>query len=191
MRNPVRDVKYPTPRATGGQHSWTPDEVTQFEQRHLIGSKARLTLGLLVFTGLCVSDVVRLGRQHVAGGNITITLHKNRGRKPVTLGPPILPELQAVTDKSELGATTFLVTDHGKPFASAKSFGNKVRDWCDQAGLPHCTAHGLRKAGATIAAENGATSHQLKAIFDWSTLSSLSCTRGPSSRRAWLPMQCR
>ena len=96
-------------------------------------------MGLLVFTGLCVSDVVRLGRQHVAGGIITITLHKNRGRKPVTLRLPILPELQAVMDKSELGATTFLVTDHGKPFASAKSFGNKVRDWCDQAGLPHCT----------------------------------------------------
>jgi hypothetical protein len=36
--------------------------------------------------------------------------------------------------------------------------------------LPDCTAHGLRKAGATIAAENGATPHQLKAIFGWSTL---------------------
>jgi hypothetical protein len=31
------------------------------------------------------------------------------------------------------------------------------------------TAHGLRKAGATIAAENGATVHQLMAIYDWST----------------------
>jgi hypothetical protein len=31
-------------------------------------------------------------------------------------------------------------------------------------------AHGLRKAGATIAAENGATAHQLMAIFGWDTL---------------------
>ncbi|MCE3248703.1 MAG: integrase family protein, partial [Geminicoccaceae bacterium] len=31
----------------------------------------------------------------------------------------------------------------------------------------HCSAHGLRKAGATIAAENGATEHQLMAIFGW------------------------
>ena len=31
-------------------------------------------------------------------------------------------------------------------------------------------AHGLRKAGATIAAENGATAHQLMAIFGWKTL---------------------
>jgi integrase len=37
-------------------------------------------------------------------------------------------------------------------------------------GLPHCSSHGLRKAGATIAAENGATAHQLMAIFGWNTV---------------------
>lgn len=31
-------------------------------------------------------------------------------------------------------------------------------------------AHGLRKAGATIAANNGATAHQLMGIFGWDTL---------------------
>jgi hypothetical protein len=36
--------------------------------------------------------------------------------------------------------------------------------------LPYCSAHGLRKAGATLAAENGATAHQLMAIFDWSRI---------------------
>jgi len=30
-----------------------------------------------------------------------------------------------------------------------------------------CSAHGLRKAGATFAAENGATESQLKAIYGW------------------------
>ena len=45
-----------------------------------------------------------------------------------------------------------------------------MRQWCDQAGLPHCTAHGLRKAGAVIAAHNGATPHQLMSIFGWQTL---------------------
>jgi hypothetical protein len=36
--------------------------------------------------------------------------------------------------------------------------------------LPHCSSHGLRKAGATIAAENGATAHQLMAMFGWNTV---------------------
>src|SRR5262245_57318733 len=51
-----------------------------------------------------------------------------------------------------------------------EGFGSKFRAWCDEAELPHCTAHGLRKAGAVIAAENGATPHQLMAIFGWRTL---------------------
>jgi integrase len=36
-------------------------------------------------------------------------------------------------------------------------------------GLPNCTAHGLRRAGATFAAENGATVKQLMEVFGWST----------------------
>ena len=62
------------------------------------------------------------------------------------------------------GDVTFLVTEHGGPF-TAKGFQNWFRDQCDEAGLHHCTAHGLRKARATIAAENGASVHTLMAIF--------------------------
>ena len=62
-----------------------------------------------------------------------------------------------------------MVTEFGKPF-TAKGFGSKFRAWCDEADLPHCPAHGLRKAGAVIAAENGATPHQLMSIFGWRTL---------------------
>jgi len=36
-----------------------------------------------------------------------------------------------------------------------------------RSGLAKCSAHGLRKAGATIAAENGATDQQLMAMFGW------------------------
>jgi integrase len=64
---------------------------------------------------------------------------------------------------------TFLVTEFGKLFTS-NGFGNRFRRWCDEAQLPHVSAHGLRKAGASIAAENGATERQLMAIFGWSTL---------------------
>ena len=47
--------------------------------------------------------------------------------------------------------------------------GNWFRDRCVEAGVPG-RAHGLRKAGATIAAENGATTHELMAIFGWKSL---------------------
>ena len=100
-------------------------------------------------------------------GRLRFTQAKNRERKPVTLELPILAALQAVIDATPCGDLTFLVTEYGKPY-SANGFGNRFREWCDKAGLPHCSAHGLRKAGACIAAENGATEAQLMAIFGWS-----------------------
>jgi integrase len=81
---------------------------------------------------------------------------------------PWLPCLAEVVAGSPCGDLTFLVTEYGKPF-SDKGFGNWFRDRCDEAGLPQCTAHGLRKMGATRAAESGATTNQLMAIFDWDT----------------------
>ncbi len=58
------------------------------------------------------------------------------------------------------------MTEFGKPFTAA-GFGNWFRKRCDEAGLKHCSAHGLRKAGVTIGADNGATEHQLMAIYGW------------------------
>jgi hypothetical protein len=40
----------------------------------------------------------------------------------------------------------------------------------NDAGLSHWSAHGLRKAGAAIAAENGAKPHQLMSVFGWLSL---------------------
>jgi len=59
-----------------------------------------------------------------------------------------------------------LRTAYGKPF-SAAGFGNGFRDWCDQAGLPHCTAHRLRKAAARRLAEAGTSQQELKAVGGW------------------------
>ena len=49
------------------------------------------------------------------------------------------------------------------------SFRRAAGRRCFEAGVPG-RAHGLRKAGATIAANNGATAHQLMSIFGWDTL---------------------
>jgi hypothetical protein len=83
---------------------------------------------------------------------------------------PILPELAAVINASPCGDLTFLVTGCGRPFTSA-GFDNWFRDRCNEAGLPHCSARGLRKAGTTLAAEAGATDRQLMAMFARSSAS--------------------
>ena len=165
--NPAREVSYLKSGSTGF-HTWTPEDVSQFEERHPVGTKARLAMALLLFTGQRRSDVTRLGRQHVRNGRLTFTQHKGRKHKPTQLTLPILPVLQRIIDASPCGDLTFLMNDLNRPFTDA-GFGNKFRQWCDEAGLRHCSAHGLRKAGATIAANNGATTKQLMAIFGWSS----------------------
>ncbi len=168
--NPARDIPYLRSNNPSGFHTWSVEEVHQYEERHPIGTKARFALALLLLTGQRRSDVTRLGRQHIRqDGKIAFTQFKGRNRKPKRLVLPILPALQNIINSSPCGDMTFLVTDLGRPFTDA-GFGNKFREWCDQAGLPHCTAHGLRKAGAVIATHNGATTPQLIAIFGWDTL---------------------
>jgi integrase len=166
-RNPAKDVPY-LKSGSEGFHSWTIEEVRQFEERHPVGTKARLALALLLYTGQRRSDVVRLGPQHLKEGWFTLTQVKNRRRKPVTLSIPVLPELAAILEATKTGNLAYLVTEFGKPF-TANGFGNWFRKRCDEAKLPECSAHGLRKAGAAIAAENGATERQLMAIFGWTT----------------------
>ena len=164
--NPARDVaKFST--ASDGHHTWTQAELAQFVDWHPPGTKAHLALALFYFTGQRISDVVRFGPAHVVGDEIIFTQAKNRGRKPVTMNLPIMPELKAALADIPRDQKTFLVTEAGAPF-SVKGFGNKVRDWCDEAGLNHCSAHGIRKAGATTMAENLATHKQMMAIFGWS-----------------------
>src|SRR5262249_27050253 len=121
--NPAREVAYIKTGSTG-HHTWRADEIRQFEDRHPIGTKARLALALLVFTGQRRSDITRMGRQHVRDGKLTFTQFKGRNRKPKHLKLPILPALQNIISLSPCGDLTFLVNDRGRPFDD-KYFSNK------------------------------------------------------------------
>jgi integrase len=165
--NPAREVPY-IRSGSEGHHTWTIDEVRTFEDRHPVGTKARLAFDILLLTGVRRSDAVRLGRQmeRDQGTALAFTEHKGRRQKPKTQEIPLLPSLRASIDATPSGHLTYIVTEFGKPF-TANGFGNWFRRRCDEAGLPGCSAHGLRKAGATIAAERGASEHELMAIYGW------------------------
>jgi integrase len=161
-KNPARDIPY-LKSGSEGFHSWTEAEVQKFEERWPIGTKPRLALALLLYTGQRRSDIVLFGRQHVTNGWLHFTQAKNRRNNPITLEIPIRPELRRIIDASPTGDLTFLVTEHGKGF-TPNGFGNWFRRQCDQAELPQCSAHGLRKAAARRLAEAGATEHEIMAI---------------------------
>lgn len=160
--NPARDVRY-LKGNVGGIHAWTLAEVEKFEKCHPIGTKARLAFALLLYTAQRRSDIIQFGRQHVRDGWLRFTQFKGRTRNPVTLEIPIIPALQQIIDVSPTGDLTFLVNDLGRAFTQA-GFGNKMRQWCDEAGLPDCSAHGLRKATAARLAELGCSDREIMAV---------------------------
>ena len=97
-RDPTEGVRIPLPR-TDGFHSWTEDEIAQFEARWPIGTRERLALTILLYTGLRRGDAVRLGRQHIKDGIITL----RAGKTGTQIIIPVLPELAAIINASRTG----------------------------------------------------------------------------------------
>ena len=114
--NPSRDGKLIKTGSTGW-HTWTVEEVVQFEDYHAIGTKPRLAMSLLLLTGARRSDVVRLGSTHKKNPNcLVVTVTKNKNRDPITVDIPALPKLSTMLEASQLGEITFIVTQTGVPF---------------------------------------------------------------------------
>jgi site-specific recombinase XerD len=153
---------------TKGHHPWESDECAKFEAFYPVGTRERLAYELLLQAGQSRCDVVRMGRQHIRQGLLSM----RRQKTDVPFNVTVMPRLQEAIDAMPASNyLTFLVTAHGKPFTAA-GFGNWFRDVCRAAKLPaRCTSHGLRKAAATYLAEEGATDFQLMAWFGWSSIS--------------------
>lgn len=161
--NPVEltaRVKY----KSSGFHTWSEDEISRYRGRHPLGSRARLALEIMLWTGQRRGDAHRFGPSHIKDGRIHY--QQEKGGKELWL--PLAPQLAAAIESmAAVGLTTYLVTETGKPFSKA-GFGNWFRDRCNEAGLQHCSAHGLRKAIARRLAENGASQKMIKSVGGWS-----------------------
>lgn len=156
--NPAKDIKRYKSYGTGF-HTWTEQEISQFEATHAVGTKARLAQALLLFTGQRVSDVCRMGWQNISGDLIAVKQQKTG--TPLLL--PLHPELKTILAALPRTNLTFIVTARGAAF-NAKGLGTWFKKQCNAAGLPHCTAHGLRKAAATRLANAGCSVNEIAAI---------------------------
>jgi integrase len=159
--DPTAGVSDPTLPTSDGFAVWTEDDVAAYQKRWPIGTRQRVWLDVLLYTGLRRGDAVLLGRQHVRDGAATIKTEKTDTE--VTL--PILPVLAETLAAGPCGDLQFIANVNGRPFTK-ESFGNAFADACRKAGISK-SAHGIRKLAATRAANAGATEAQLKAIFGW------------------------
>jgi integrase len=159
--DPTAGVKVFKPK-TKGFPIWTEEDVDRYEARWPLGTRERVMLDVFIYTGLRRGDAAMLGKQHVRNGVITIDTEKTDTR--VTI--PLLPVLQRTLDAGPIGELAFIATRTGQPMTK-ESVGNTFAEACKAAGITGKSAHGLRKAAATRAADNGATVAELEAIFGW------------------------
>ena len=161
-----------------GFHPWTDEELDRFEAAYPLGTRERVAYAVLLYTGQRRGDVVRMGRQHVKDGVLTIRQEKTG----MEVHLPILKPLREALAAGPTGDLAFIAGSRGEPMVK-ESFGNWFRTVCNRAGVPDCSAHGLRKAGARRAAENGATTAELNAIFGWTGAKMASFYTASADRR--------
>ena len=157
--NPARLIKLEAPE-TVGYHPITNEEIAQFEARFPIGTKARLAFALCLYTGSRRSDAHRLGPQHVQNGRIQLIQQKTGSVIDIPLVEPLRKIIAATNLR---GIDTFLVTDQGRPY-TVQGFANYLKDCFRQAGLPHCSSHGLRKALIRQLAEAGYSEDDIASV---------------------------
>ena len=157
--DPTVGMKRPKLSATGW-HAWTEEEIATFEAKHTPGSSPRLALALALYTSQRAADLIRMGKQHVRDGRINVAQQKTGTR----LWIPLHPDLKAILAATQSDHLTFLVSEIGKPYASANSYGHRMRLWAREAGLYGCPLHGLRKACCRRLAEAGCTAPEIMAI---------------------------
>ncbi|MFN4101618.1 MAG: tyrosine-type recombinase/integrase, partial [Pararhodobacter sp.] len=163
------------PYQAGGHHTWSEDEIVRFYAVHEFGSIAHRVMTLMLWTGAARADAVKLGwfsiKNTPEGERLQYTRQKTgRMKNPVLISIPLAPELRKLLETLPRDAGTFLQTLEGKQ-RSAKALTGDMRKWCDAAGLPECTPHGLRKAIARRMAEAGAAPHVIGAVTGHKTLS--------------------
>lgn len=174
-RNPCTGIKKLDPNNADGFHIWTVEEVEKYEAHHPIGSNARLAFDLARFTTQRKGEVAKLGPSNVFMRNrrawLRLQQSKTRRKtesKGVVEIPIIEPLVLSIAARPKItprdpDKEAFLMTSFRKPY-TANGLGNAMRDWCDEAGLPHCTMHGLRKATTSMFAELGVSEEGIGSV---------------------------
>ena len=176
--NPASAVDF-LPVETEGHEAWTMADVAAYEARWPEGTRERVWLHVLLFTGLRLGDATVIGWQHVRDGCASLRAEKTG----VELNIAIDPQLAATLEAGPTGDLAWISNAYGRPFIK-EAFGNAFRKACGAAGIKGKSAHGLRKLRAAKAAEDGVTGEEMDAYFGWqSNRMSKLYTRSASRKR--------
>lgn len=183
--NPAEGVK-PITRRSDGFHTWTDEQIAQFDARWPLGTKERLAKDLFLFTAQRRSDVRTMGPQHIENGRIRVRQEKTGTPLLIPLHPDLATSIAAYPPAQ----LAYITTRDGAPY-SAAGFGNWFAAAVKAAKLPKgVSAHGLRKAAARRLAEAGCTASEIASVTGHKTLKEVErYTRAADQARlAWAAM---
>lgn len=163
QKDPTAEIEKPPKPKNGGFPAWTIEDVAAYRARWALGTRQRVWLEVLLNVFTRRGDAVLIGKQHVRDGIIHFKTEKSGEMIDVTIR--ILPALQEAINAGPVGDLAFIIGARGQPFVK-EAFGNEFSDAARAAGVRK-SAHGVRKIAAELAAEAGATDHELDAMFGW------------------------
>jgi integrase len=144
----------------GTHHTWSEAEIATYEAKWPIGTRERLALDLLLFTGQRVGDVAAMRRSDLREGAIHIRQQKTGAELAIPLHPNLLRSIRACPAKG----LTLIGSPNGQPMTT-KALSALVTRAVHEARLPkQCVPHGLRKGAMRRLAEYGSTSKEIAAM---------------------------
>ena len=180
--DPARDLEMKDKPKTDGFYTWVESDHVAFKRRWGKDTRPRLVYQLINNFGLRLSDVRKVAPRHIVSGVMTIKPQKTQNSSKVDVDIEVWPETLEIiaANRQRQFKNVVILNDANLPFVltntnaaprplKVKSLGMDMREAYDAAGLTHCTSHGIRKSGAAVAAEQGATVNELMAMFGWVT----------------------
>jgi integrase len=163
LDNPVAGLKA---YRTGTRHTWTDDELSQFEERWPLGTRERLAFALLLYTGQRAGDIVKMRRSDLSKGLIRVIQEKTGAELSIPLHPALIAAIKAAPAKG----VTLIGDANGRPIKRA-TLTLLMKKAAESARLPtRCVPHGLRKAIMRRLAESGSSAKEIASISGHRTL---------------------
>lgn len=146
----------------GSHHTWTDDELAQFEARWPLGTRQRTAYAMALYTGQRRADLARWTRRHYDATAGTMTVKQEKTGKELAI--PMHSALREALEAWKPQHIVLLAHPDGRG-TSVAGLGNLMADAIGAAGLPdRCVLHGLRKAAARRLAEAGCTTLEIMAV---------------------------
>jgi site-specific recombinase XerD len=145
----LKHDKLPTAKgAVTGQDQ----HLEKFRARWALGTRERVALEVLAFTGARRGDAILLGDHLVKDGLLTFTPSKTADRTGRTIVMPVPRRIREAVDamprriKDGGGVEThWLLNSNGRPWANEGGFYNFFKAACVEAGVDELSPHSMRK----------------------------------------------